>query len=87
MLLTFGDRHGQRQFERLITGMLLVIAVGFLASLVVRLPAAADVVGGLVPASRASKVAGHSHAGATVMPHAVYLHLRWPVIGTVTTAR
>lgn len=76
LLLTFGDRHGQRQFERLITGMLMVIAVGFLASLVVRPPAAADVVGGLVPRFEGvqSVLLATAMLGATVMPHAVYLH-------------
>ena len=56
--------------------MLLVIAVGFLASLVVRPPAAADVVGGLVPRFEGvqSVLLATAMLGATVMPHAVYLH-------------
>lgn len=76
LLLMIGDRHGQRQFERVITGLLMVIAAGFLASLVARPPDAADVVGGLVPRFDGvqSILLATAMLGATVMPHAVYLH-------------
>ena len=42
-LLAVQNRRGQRPFERVITGFLLIIAVGFLAGLFVSPPSAADV--------------------------------------------
>lgn len=76
VLLTVGDRHGQRTFERVITGLLMVIAVGFLASLVVNPPPVAPVADGLIPRFDGveSVLLATAMLGATVMPHAVYLH-------------
>jgi len=76
VLLTIGDRRGQRMFERIITGLLLVITIGFLASLVVNPPPAASVAGGLLPRfdGADSVLLATAMLGATVMPHAVYLH-------------
>jgi len=76
VLLGVGDRRGPRMFERVITGLLLIIAIGFLASLVVNPPAGGDVVEGLVPrfAGAESVLLATAMLGATVMPHAVYLH-------------
>ena len=76
LLLEIGDRNGQRVFERVITGMLLVITLGFLASLVVNPPPAAEVIDGLVPRFDGvqSVLLATAMLGATVMPHAVYLH-------------
>jgi manganese transport protein len=70
------NRRGQRAFERVITGLLLVIAIGFLTSLVVEPPSAGDVVGGLLPRfdGAESILIATAMLGATVMPHAVYLH-------------
>ncbi|MFJ7215487.1 Nramp family divalent metal transporter [Amycolatopsis sp. NPDC098790] len=75
-LLAVQDRGGQRTFERVVTGLLLVIAVGFLASLFVEPPSAADTLGGLVPKfdGAGSVLIAAAMLGATVMPHAVYLH-------------
>ena len=75
-LLAVGDRRGQRVFERVITGLLLIIAIGFLASLVVNPPPAAEVAGGLLPRfdGTDSVLLATAMLGATVMPHAVYLH-------------
>ncbi|MBB5162511.1 Nramp family divalent metal transporter [Mycobacterium sp. AZCC_0083] len=76
LLLAVQNLRGQRVFERVITGLLLVIAIGFLTSLVVEPPSAADVVGGLVPRfdGAESILLATAMLGATVMPHAVYLH-------------
>jgi manganese transport protein len=76
LLLTIGDRHGQRVFERVITGLLMIITIGFLASLVVNPPPAAAVATGLVPRFDGvdSVLLATAMLGATVMPHAVYLH-------------
>ena len=75
-LLTIGDRHGQRTFERVITGLLLIITIGFLASLVVNPPSPGEVAGGLIPRfdGAGSVLLATAMLGATVMPHAVYLH-------------
>lgn len=76
VLLTVGDRHGQRAFERVITGLLLVITIGFLASLVVNPPPPGAVADGLIPRFDGvdSVLLATAMLGATVMPHAVYLH-------------
>jgi manganese transport protein len=76
VLLVVKDRRGQRMFERVITGLLLVIAIGFLTSLFVEPPAVDSVVAGLVPkfAGTESVLLAAAMLGATVMPHAVYLH-------------
>jgi manganese transport protein len=76
LLLVVQDRRGQRMFERVITGLLLVIAIGFLASLVVEPPSPGDVLGGMVPRfdGTESILLATAMLGATVMPHAVYLH-------------
>jgi manganese transport protein len=76
LLLAVQNLRGQRVFERVITGLLLVIAIGFLTSLAVEPPSAADVAGGLVPRfdGPESILLATAMLGATVMPHAVYLH-------------
>lgn len=75
-LLTVQNRVGPRHFERLITGLLLVITVGFVAGLFVAPPSATGVLGGLVPefTGRDSVLLAAGIVDATVMPHAVYLH-------------
>ncbi|MCK0172751.1 Nramp family divalent metal transporter [Mycolicibacterium sp. F2034L] len=75
-LLAVQNRRGQNVFERVITGLLLVIAIGFLTSLFVAPPSAADVADGLVPRfdGAESVLLAAAMLGATVMPHAVYLH-------------
>jgi len=76
LLLAVQDRRGQRTFELVIGALLLVIAIGFLASLVVEPPPPADLVAGLVPAfdGAESVLLAAAILGATVMPHVVYLH-------------
>ena len=76
VLLVVQDRRGQRAFERVITAMLVIIAVGFIAGLFVQPPPPGAVVGGLVPAfdGAGSVLLAAGMLGATVMPHAVYLH-------------
>ena len=75
-LLLMKDREGQRAFERMIIGLLAIIAVGFLAGLVIAPPKAGDVVSGLLPRFQGtgSVLIAAAMLGATVMPHAVYLH-------------
>jgi manganese transport protein len=76
VLLVVKDRRGQRMFERIITGLLLVIAIGFLTSLFVEPPPIDAAAAGLVPkfAGTESVLLAAAMLGATVMPHAVYLH-------------
>lgn len=76
LLLTIQDRRGQLIFERVITGLLLVIAIGFAASFFVKTPPPEAVISGLVPQFRGTEsvLLAAAILGATVMPHAVYLH-------------
>jgi len=75
-LLAVQNRRGQRPFERVITGFLAIIAVGFLAGLFVSPPSATDVASGLLPRFDGldSVLLATAMLGATVMPHVVYLH-------------
>jgi manganese transport protein len=76
LLLAARDHSGQRTFERVVTGLLLVIACGFVAGLFVEPPSAGATVRGLVPgfAGSDSVLLAAGMLGATVMPHVVYLH-------------
>lgn len=76
LILTVKDRRGQLWFERVITGLLLVIAVGFASSFFVATPSPEDMVNGLLPRFRGTEsvLLAAAIMGATVMPHAVYLH-------------
>jgi len=75
-LLLIQDRAGQRPFERVITGLLLIVAVGFIAGLFVSPPNPTDVTSGLVPrfAGLDSMLLATAMLGATVMPHVIYAH-------------
>ena len=55
LLLAIQDRRGQIIFERVITGLLLVIAIGFAASFFVATPPPDAVIGGLVPRFRGTE--------------------------------
>jgi len=70
------QHRGQLQFERVILGLLAVITIGFVAGLFVSDLDWAGVAGGLVPRfeGTATVLLAASMLGATVMPHAVYLH-------------
>jgi manganese transport protein len=75
-LLAAQSRYGQRPFEVVIVGLLTIIAIGFLAGLVVSPPNGGAVLAGLVPRFRGTEsvVLAASILGATVMPHAIYVH-------------
>ncbi|MGV8972443.1 MAG: Nramp family divalent metal transporter [Rhodoglobus sp.] len=75
-MLAVQNRYGQRPFESVIIGLLAVIAIGFVAGVVVNPPAPAAVASGLVPrfAGTDSVLLATSMLGATVMPHAIYVH-------------
>lgn len=76
LLLGIQDRRGQIMFERVITGLLLVIAIGFAASFFVKTAPPEAVLGGLLPRFHGTEsvLLAAAILGATVMPHAVYMH-------------
>lgn len=76
LLLAVYDRGGPRRFERVIIGFLSVIAVGFLVGLFVEPPSASATAAGLLPrfSGTESILLAAAMLGATVMPHAIYLH-------------
>jgi manganese transport protein len=75
-LLAVQHRRGEKSFEVVVMGLLFVITIGFVAGLFVShvdWPAAA---GGVVPRFQGSDsvLLAASMLGATVMPHAIYVH-------------
>jgi manganese transport protein len=76
VLLALQTRYGQRPFEFVIVGLLAIIAVGFLAGLFVSPPDGGSIIAGLVPRfdGTESVLLAASMLGATVMPHAIYVH-------------
>lgn len=75
-LLGLQSSFGQRPFESVIIGLLAIIAIGFLAGLLISPPDGRALVDGLIPRfdGRASVVLAAGMLGATVMPHAIYVH-------------
>lgn len=75
-MLTIQSRRGQRPFEFVVLSLLAVITIGFLAGLFVHGVSWSGVAGGLVPRFEGSNTVllAASMVGATVMPHAIYLH-------------
>lgn len=75
-LLMLQSHRSQRAFENAVIILLAVIAIGFVAGLLVNPPPPIEVLAGLVPrfAGGDSLLLAASMIGATVMPHAIYLH-------------
>ncbi|MGI4895474.1 MAG: Nramp family divalent metal transporter [Janthinobacterium lividum] len=75
-LLALQSRSGVRRFEAVIIGLLLIILVGFVSGVVLAPPDPSQAVAGLVPhfQGRETVLLAASMLGATVMPHAIYLH-------------
>jgi len=76
LMLMMQSRRGQRSFEAVIMGLLAVITVGFVAGLFVSPVDWGSAAGGLLPGFNGadSVLLAASMLGATVMPHAIYLH-------------
>ena len=76
VLLAVHSRRGQRTFEFVIIGLLAIIAIGFTAGLLVAPVDWREAASGLVPrfAGPETVLLAASMLGATVMPHAIYLH-------------
>ena len=70
------QRHGFRRFELAITGLLGLILLGFLYETVKIGPSASGAANGLIPhlSGSNSLYLAVGIIGATVMPHAIYLH-------------
>jgi len=70
------QRQGFRRFELAITALLGIIFLGFLYETLKIGPSASGVAGGLIPHLRGSQslYLAVGIIGATVMPHAIYLH-------------
>lgn len=75
-LLIYQSKRGQRPFEAAIIGLLAVVLVGFVVSTIQSQPSASGIAGGLVPRldGTDSLVLAAGMLGATVMPHAIWLH-------------
>jgi manganese transport protein len=76
LLLALQTHRGQKSFEIAILTLLGVIAVGFVSGLFVSPPDAGGALAGLVPRFEGTDTVllAASMLGATVMPHAIYLH-------------
>lgn len=76
VLLSVQTSYGQRPFEVVLMGLLGVIAAGFVAGLFVSDVAWGAAAGGLIPRFDGPETVliAASMLGATVMPHAVYVH-------------
>lgn len=76
IILGVQSRSGQRPFEFVVMALLAIITVGFMAGLVVSPVDWSETAAGLVPRFEDSRTVllATSMLGATVMPHAIYLH-------------
>lgn len=75
-ILLLHSRRGTRTFEAVVTTMLAILTVGFCAGLLFAQVSPGELVSGLVPRFEGAQsvLLAASMLGATVMPHAVYLH-------------
>ncbi|MGY1773841.1 Nramp family divalent metal transporter [Blastococcus sp. SYSU D00813] len=75
-VLLGAQSRGHRPFERVITGLLLVIGGGFLYTLLGAGVDMGGVAGGVVPSFEGSEsvLLATGILGATVMPHVIYVH-------------
>lgn len=76
LLLATYSRQGQKFYERVIIGLLIIIPVGFIAGLIMHPPEAGPMFAGLVPKLQGTDTVLLAVAmlGATIMPHVIYLH-------------
>ncbi|GEK32875.1 Nramp family divalent metal transporter [Kurthia sibirica] len=70
------QRRGVRTFEALISGLVLIVVLAFAFQTFLAEPSAGDIIGGFLPqfGDVNSILLATGILGATVMPHAIYLH-------------
>ena len=76
LLLAVQSWHGQRPFEFVVVGLLVVITIGFVTGLFVGTVSWGQALAGVVPRFEGAQTVllAASMLGATVMPHAIYAH-------------
>ncbi|RAX22696.1 MULTISPECIES: Nramp family divalent metal transporter [unclassified Actinomyces] len=76
LLLALQERRSQRTFEGAVVALLVVVTIGFVGGLFISPPNWSETFAGLIPRLRGSGslLVAASMLGATVMPHAIYLH-------------
>lgn len=76
LLLVIQSRHGQRPFEFVVIGLLVIVTLGFVAGLFFGPVSWDAAVTGIVPRFEGVQTVllAASMLGATVMPHAIYAH-------------
>lgn len=76
LLLALQERRSQRTFEGVVVALLVVVTIGFVGGLFISPPNWSDTFAGLLPRLQGSGslLVAASMLGATVMPHAIYLH-------------
>lgn len=76
VLLLLHSRRDSRPFERVITGLVVIIAIGFCAGILFAPVDVGSAATGLLPRfeDSGSVLLAASILGATVMPHAIYAH-------------
>lgn len=76
LLLATYTSQGQKLYERIILGMLLIMPIGFFTGLVMHPPEAGPMLAGLIPRLQGTDtlLLAVAMLGATIMPHVVYLH-------------
>lgn len=76
VLLWFQGGRTHRMFEKIVIALLLVITFGFVFGLFIAPPNPTEILQGLIPhfTTTDSVLMASSMLGATVMPHAIYLH-------------
>ncbi|MFB2571515.1 Nramp family divalent metal transporter [Micrococcus sp. IITD107] len=76
LLLALQSRHGQRPFEFVVTGLLVIVTLGFVSGLFFGPVSWGGAVAGIVPRFEGTQTVllAASMLGATVMPHAIYAH-------------
>lgn len=76
MAILSTQSRGQRTFEFVVIGLLAIITLGFVSGLAFADVSPSDALGGLVPRFEGTETVllAASMLGATVMPHAIYVH-------------
>jgi manganese transport protein len=76
LLLAIQSRHGQRPFEFVVVGLLVIITIGFVSGLFFGAVSWSEAAAGIVPRFEGTQTVllAASMLGATVMPHAIYAH-------------